>query len=382
MSKIHKLAFCVTIKNRLSHLKSTIFENLNVCKKFDSVVIYLLNYSSTDNLKIWVYENQNQLLLNRTLFFISVEGYEYYNPSHAKNIVHRAAQADVLCNLDADNFLTPNYVRYLLDCFKFGENRCVSFISPDSKSNVYDGTCGRIAISKNNFTKIGGYNEAFKCYGFDDIDLLVRTKLADIEMLLAPEEDRLTILHSNKLRIENFEQKIIGKEAYFVNKKIHEFFINKYGYKANIGVKWGSGDLIDPFSEFRKPIKCLTLDRTIIKSQIISQLSAYKKEQPKISRIIIWGSIAKDEFGIYEKPYEGRTCSDVDVILVVDKDFKIPGDWSRIDYPSDFDIFTIGTLNVGEYVIMVDALVVPQKPDSICRLNQELDDFPIFQEIM
>ena len=45
---------------------------------------------------------------------------------------------------------------------------------------------------------------------------------------------------------------------------------------------------------------------------------------PKINKIMLFGSLAKGTFGKYEKPFHGRKYSDVDVLLFVKDDYKIP----------------------------------------------------------
>ena len=48
-----------------------------------------------------------------------------------------------------------------------------------------------------------------------------------------------------------------------------------------------------------------------------------------INKIIIFGSITKGTFGRYEKLYKGRTYSDVDILLLVNNNFKTPKTWKK-----------------------------------------------------
>ena len=47
----------------------------------------------------------------------------------------------------------------------------------------------------------------------------------------------------------------------------------------------------------------------------------------KINKIIVLGSIVKGTFGRYEKAFKKRRYSDIDVLLLVENDFKVPKRW-------------------------------------------------------
>ena len=50
---------------------------------------------------------------------------------------------------------------------------------------------------------------------------------------------------------------------------------------------------------------------------------------PKINKIILFGSLIKETFGRYEKPFKGRIYSDVDVLLLVENSFEVPNTWKK-----------------------------------------------------
>jgi len=87
--------------------------------------------------------------------------------SRAKNKAHFAAESEILVNVDADNYLSEAYVSGVLDLF-----------NTDMNIIVYgeEEIGGRIAISRKNFVKLGGYDERFKDWGYDDIDLIYRAR--------------------------------------------------------------------------------------------------------------------------------------------------------------------------------------------------------------
>ena len=49
---------------------------------------------------------------------------------------------------------------------------------------------------------------------------------------------------------------------------------------------------------------------------------------PKINKIIVFGSIAKGTYGRYIKPYKHRSYSDVDFLVFVENEFNAPKTWN------------------------------------------------------
>jgi len=74
----------------------------------------------------------------------------------------RLANASILCNLDADNFLGKGFARFMLDEFSKQDN---IFYTNDYSFND---TFGRVCVRIEDFILISGYNEALKSYGYED----------------------------------------------------------------------------------------------------------------------------------------------------------------------------------------------------------------------
>jgi len=60
---------------------------------------------------------------------------------------------------------------------------------------------------------------------------------------------------------------------------------------------------------------------------------------PKINKILMFGSLAKGTFGKYEKPFKNRMYSDVDILIFVENDFKIPKKWKPYFSCELYDVF-------------------------------------------
>ena len=53
----------------------------------------------------------------------------------------------------------------------------------------------------------------------------------------------------------------------------------------------------------------------------------------------IWGSLAKGNFGVYEREHRGHVGSDIDLIVLLEKDSVIPRTWKSIVSKSWFDCY-------------------------------------------
>lgn len=60
---------------------------------------------------------------------------------------------------------------------------------------------------------------------------------------------------------------------------------------------------------------------------------------PKINKIILFGSLIEGKFGEYGKPYKDRKYSDVDVLLFVEEDFEVPDDWGEHFHCDMYDVY-------------------------------------------
>ena len=131
------ISFCTSYLGRREHLDLTMPHNFKVGAEFDSEFIYL-DYGQYS--KKW-------------------------EVARAKNLAHNKATGDILINVDADNYLSVEYVKGVLDLF----NEDMNIIVYGEKE-----VGGRIAISRENFIKLGGYDERFEDWGYDDIDFIYR----------------------------------------------------------------------------------------------------------------------------------------------------------------------------------------------------------------
>ena len=74
-----------------------------------------------------------------------------------------------------------------------------------------------------------------------------------------------------------------------------------------------------------------------IKKEVVEFVNENLVPHPKINKIILFGSLAKGEFGKYKEEYKNRIYSDIDLLLLVENDYKVPGDW-KIHFEGNPDL--------------------------------------------
>lgn len=204
-----KISFCTTCMGRTSYLKQTLLQNLLDNKGTGpDVEFVVLDYNSKDGLKDWLLNDPGLAphLADGTLKYARHPDATHFRHSHAKNMAHRLATGDVVCNLDADNFTGPGFARHLASVFSDNMNSLVLPSMPLLRAMPGDlkGFCGRIAMSRQNFDRLGGYDEKFRQWGGEDTDLTIRALARGLTAAPFDNKDFTRIIpHGDAERIAN-----------------------------------------------------------------------------------------------------------------------------------------------------------------------------------
>jgi hypothetical protein len=184
--KKHSISFCTNCMNRLFHLKNTIEANIESNVDYGNVEFVLVNYNSKDGMHEWVKKHLMHHIESGILNYYYTKDPEYFHMSKAKNLAHRLAKNEIVCNLDGDNFTGKDFAYYINYLFnQHGSENIFHF-----KKDPYWGCEGRIVLTKDNFYNLGGYDESFHPAGHQDHDLIFRGKAVGLEY--------------SKIKIENF----------------------------------------------------------------------------------------------------------------------------------------------------------------------------------
>lgn len=222
---------------RFHHLERTLPINLINASSYPNCEFIILNYNSNDGIHEWIKQNLKNWLESGLVKYFRTQQPKYFIPAHAKNIAHRQATGDILCNLDADNFVVPGYPEYLNDLFQKED-----YVVGSSSLDIFDfnGGYGKIAIKRQHFYNVGGYNEDLNLgWSWEDADFRQRVLLYN--NLQYHEADRRfcrLIDHSNKERVENFIIKDI-KKTQNIGELVIKKTLQQKNYIANKNRIWG-----------------------------------------------------------------------------------------------------------------------------------------------
>ena len=242
-----RISFCTTCMGRLYHLKETILKNIENASSYPDCEFVLLDYNSNDGLREWASEKLGGFMESGKVAYYMTREPFYFIASHAKNIAHRMATGDILCNIDADVSIPPGFCEYLKDVFVTNPLSIVSFSSEDMNGN--SGCAGLIAAQSSHFYSVNGYDEdIYIGWGYDDMNYQFRCRMQNDLKLITPERMCSCIPHSNEVRTKNFQLKYIEMTrelSYAICQKAAE----DKDYIANKEGEWGEAVLFKNLSD-------------------------------------------------------------------------------------------------------------------------------------
>ncbi len=244
MLSTHKpsVSFCITCRNRFWQIEQTLRKNLDDNYKHRNKVEFILvDFASTDGLQEWVHGNFREELKSGYLKYYYTDAMDSWHASICKNTSHRLANNDVVVNLDCDNFTGRNGGNYVSGVmWRYG---CKEMVLQMERGL---GTCGRIALTKENFMKAGGYDEAMGPFWHQDRDLIYRLqglgitylpKGKDDEYVKAiPNERALGVFEGDPASVAAEKQKIMDMNFEISRKNLEEGRFVANAGKETIGV--------------------------------------------------------------------------------------------------------------------------------------------------
>ncbi|WP_165852009.1 glycosyltransferase [Mucilaginibacter terrenus] len=176
---MYTISFCTAIRNRLHHLRQTLPKNLADNAAYPALEFIILDYNSNDGLEQWITINMATHLAAGKVKYIRVADVEYFERSKSRNMAFNAATGQLVCNIDADNFVGKGFAHYINRCFHSDADIFLTAFSNEI-ANTPD-FLGRICCRRTDFMQIGGYNEAMNGYGFEDYEIISRLKKAGLK---------------------------------------------------------------------------------------------------------------------------------------------------------------------------------------------------------
>ena len=231
-----KISFCTTCANRLFQFEETFGPNLREIARHPNTEWIVLNMNSADALDSYLSERLPDLPSRFT--YASTIAPRPWHLSVAKNRAHTLGAGDVLVNLDCDNFIG--------DAIDTIESRLTgNILGLHLWSGVFrDGTCGRIALRREAFYELGGYDEEMLPMSYQDLDLLKRAVASGMPILRAPPHGSVSLTNDKGESVKHCEGGAVGWGAFNRrNKKISAYNIEHGRLVANRGREWGRWDV-------------------------------------------------------------------------------------------------------------------------------------------
>jgi hypothetical protein len=198
VAAVPEISFVTTVFNRLWQLQLTLRGNLETIRAESDVDLVLVDFGGEDSADIGAMleaEFVADLLSGKLKYYVANVPWTRFHMATAKNVAHRLSTGRFIFSLDADNHLlhddlslirghvaarpedllhqttgpAPMAYRMWAKYELFEDESRLHDINP-----TWDGSCGRIGISRKAFERVNGYNENFVGMGMDDIDFMVR----------------------------------------------------------------------------------------------------------------------------------------------------------------------------------------------------------------
>jgi len=231
-----RISFCTTSRDRRVHVEETLRRNLALARDPDKYEFVVLDYNSSDGLEAFLRATYRDAVATGLLAVYRTPEPAVFLHSHAKNCAHRLATGDVVVNLDSDSLLIERYLEHL------------ETLAPAEvliTRGEVDLT-GRIAMFKNDFEAVGGYDEDMKFgWGWEDEDLIIRCKAYGFGLkTLPPSEVGSRISHADGERVQHC--RLQDKQtSWEYHRKISRIKQQFGVVVANRGRPWGACAIAD-----------------------------------------------------------------------------------------------------------------------------------------
>ncbi len=146
------MSLCMHAMNRTWQVKQTLRHNVMACVKHELI---LVDFGSTDGLDEWVRAEFAEDIKAKRLVCFRTPTPTRFHASKSKNLPHHLGSGDNPLNCDRDNFVTEGDLDRIAEVFEKEPESIVQNFTGD----FLDGTYGRLALTRKNFDRLGGYDE-------------------------------------------------------------------------------------------------------------------------------------------------------------------------------------------------------------------------------
>lgn len=192
------ISLCIPVMNRLHDLIKTMPYVLETANASPPVEIVVLDYCSTDGLKLW-FDRMMQGVYKadeNCIRYIRYSGKSTFHRAHAFNLSILASTGDYAVLMGADAIPSPEYVATLRRLIADGYNWM----------HAKD-VCGIVAFEKQEFIAAGGYDERFELYGPEDREIEERMLRRGVKLGIVPKGLMRVIRTTDEDKVKNYDIK-------------------------------------------------------------------------------------------------------------------------------------------------------------------------------
>lgn len=160
---MHEIAFITTCKGRLHHIKET----LPLIAALSPAEIVVVDYDCPDKTGDWVEANMPGIKVLR------VKDEPGFSLPRARNLGATLTTAPWLCFIDADIRVRGDWLSWMNENLEQG----YFYRAAPSEGERQSDSFGTVICPREAFIAIGGYDEAFRGWGGEDVDLYTRLPL-------------------------------------------------------------------------------------------------------------------------------------------------------------------------------------------------------------
>jgi hypothetical protein len=225
---------------RLAHLQLTLPTAVNQPGAEHIVV----DYSCPERAGDWVERNFPQVRVVR------VPGRKSFNVSAARNAGAAAARASWLFFRDADVAVAPGFAAEVLPLLREGGHY-------RSRLKAIGPLAGALICAREEYIRVGGYDDAMEGWGYEDVDMYARLRLAGSEARVFPERLLSALNHDDASRVANYDLK--HRELSRVVNKLYSLAKLELGAKAGRPLNEASRRAL--YADVRRILPALLRDR-------------------------------------------------------------------------------------------------------------------------
>lgn len=231
---------------RRTHLQQTLRPTIE--QLGSNAEIVLLDYNSPDGLKEWIAEEFSAEIACESLLYYRTSEPAYFHHSHARNVLALLAKGPIVCVLDADNFLEPGFSDWLLENMGDEPGKQVGVCQTG------EATHGRIAIFRDDFIRLGGYDERMIGWGFEDNDFRRRALRLGLNPIELPRELMTRFVeHDDAMRTACLPAALNNRWAtHRLNHRLSLENVAANSAAVNNGKVWGKATVSDFAGNIRK----------------------------------------------------------------------------------------------------------------------------------